>query len=150
MRWTTPSVKVMLALRTMSTFAAKMPSLFCGRIAGLARDAPHSRFYARPGPGRRRYRQLEVRAVKWTAVSDESGFDLGFRVADSVCRRRISRLGTDSRLTVSEHLRWVASKKPVCCYSCVSSPSSFCMRQFIWTATVILFDLVYMRTWSSP
>jgi hypothetical protein len=32
-RWTTPSVKIMLALRTMRIFAAKMPSLFCGRIA---------------------------------------------------------------------------------------------------------------------
>src|SRR5215475_3957716 len=27
----------MLALRTISTFAAKMPSLYCGRIAGLCR-----------------------------------------------------------------------------------------------------------------
>jgi hypothetical protein len=29
-RWTTPSVKIMLALRTMRIFAAKMLSPFCG------------------------------------------------------------------------------------------------------------------------
>src|SRR5215470_14838558 len=70
MRCTTPSVKPMLALRTMSTFAAKMPSLFCGRIAGLARDAPHSRFYAWPGPGRRRYRKVKRRWLLRETMAD--------------------------------------------------------------------------------
>ena len=32
-RWTAPSVKTMLALKTMRILAAKMPSLFCAHIA---------------------------------------------------------------------------------------------------------------------